>query len=224
MGLSPHGSADPRHHSVQHTTPTAPAGGVVWDLGDVLVRWSPVDAVAAGVGEVEARRFLAEFDFASWNHACDAGTSWDDALAVLERDHPRWLAHGRAYREHVGLALTGEVPGSADLLRTLDAAGVPQIALTNFSEELYRAHMPARFDFLRVFADVVVSGTEGLAKPDPAIYRLAAARIGLPLERLVFIDDRQVNVDAARSLGMTGVLFTDAEHLRADLRQRGLPV
>ncbi len=221
MGLSPHALPD---HPDHDTTPTAPAVGVVWDLGDVLVRWSPVAAVTAGVGESEARRFLAEFDFASWNHACDAGTSWDDALAVLERDHPRWVAHGRAYREHFGLALTGEVPGSVDLLRTLDAAGVRQVALTNFSDELYRAHMPARFDFLRLFADVVVSGSEGLAKPDPAIYRLAATRIGLPLERLVFIDDRQVNVDAARSLGMTGVLFVDAERLGADLRRAGLPV
>lgn len=65
--------------------------GVVWDLGNVLVEWEPLAAVAAGVGETEARRFLAEFDFGTWNAGCDAGREWSDALAELERDHPEWL-------------------------------------------------------------------------------------------------------------------------------------
>jgi 2-haloacid dehalogenase len=196
----------------------------VFDFGGVLIDWDPVPAVVAGVGEEEARRFFAEFDFDSWNFAQDAGRTWDDALAELARTHPHFLEHGRAYREHFAAALVGEIPGTAQVLRDLHAAGVPLIGLTNWSDELYHGHAPRLFDFLALFDDVVVSGTEQLAKPDPAIYRLAIERCGLPAEQLVFIDDRQVNVDAADALGMHGVLFTDAAELRSRLSALGLPV
>ncbi|MER5630397.1 HAD-IA family hydrolase [Streptomyces nitrosporeus] len=61
---------------------------------------------------------------------------------------------------------------------------------------------------------VVSSALEGVAKPDPAIYRIAAARAGVPVDRCLFVDDRQENVDAAVALGMTGVLFREPDGLR----------
>ncbi len=217
MGLSP----DPARSD--RTTPATEVAGVVWDLGNVLIDWQPLHAVAAEVGEAEARRFLDGFDFAAWNHACDAGRGWPDAIAELDRDHPQWSAHGRAYHAHFGAAL-GEIPGSVDVLRDLHAAGVPQCGLTNWSHELYHAHAPARFGFLGLLDHVVVSGTEQIAKPDPAIYLLAARRSGLPPEQLVFVDDKPGNVAAAEAVGMAGVVFTDAAALRADLRALGLPL
>jgi len=206
------------------STPSAAALGVVFDFGQVLIDWDPVRAIAAGVGRDEAERFLADFDFHAWNLACDAGRSWDDALAELERTHPQYAAHGRAYREHFAHALVGEIPGTAAIVRELHAAGVPLAGLTNWSDELYHAHAPQRFDVLGLLDDVIVSGTEKLAKPDAAIYRLVAERTGRPLSSWVFVDDRQVNVDAAVALGMDGIVFTDAASLRTALRERGLPL
>lgn len=180
--------------------------------------------MAAGVGESEARRFLEDFDFGAWNHACDAGRPWSDALTELERTHPQWASHGRAYYHHFPASLTGEVPGTVEVLRELRAAGVPQCGLTNWSDELFHAHAPARFPFLGLLDHIVVSGTEGVAKPHPRIYDIAAERSGLPLSRLVFVDDRADNVEGARALGMTGLVFTGADRLRADLAALGLPV
>jgi 2-haloacid dehalogenase len=121
-------------------------------------------------------------------------------------------------------SLAGEVPGSVDLVRELHAAGIPQWGLTNWSHELW-PNAPRRFGFLDELLDgVVVSGTEGVAKPDPAIFAITAERVGLPAERLVFVDDKQLNVEAARATGMEGIVFTDAETLRRDLRDRGFPV
>lgn len=202
---------------------TVDVAGVVWDFGGVLIGWDPFPAVAAGVGDAEARRFFDEFDFHSWNYACDAGLSWAEAMARLEREQPRWLAHGRAYVDNFPLSLTGEVPGTHDLIRELYAGGVRQFGLTNWSHELY-PHAPQSYAVLGLLADVIVSGTEKLAKPDPAIYRLAAERAGLPPEQLAFVDDKPANVAAARELGFHGLVFTDAATLRADLRALGLPV
>ncbi len=67
-------------------------------------------------------------------------------------------------------------------------------------------------------ADAVVSSAvEQVAKPDPAIYRIAADRAGVPLARCLFVDDRQENVDAAVALGMTGVLYREPADLRRAL-------
>lgn len=197
--------------------------GVVWDLGNVLIDWDPLAAIAAGVGEDEARQFLDAFDFRAWNHGPDSGGSWEDAEAWLDAEHPQWSAHGRSYRPHFARSLLGEVPGSVDLVRRLHRAGVPQWGLTNWSAELY-PHAPATFDFLTLLEDVVVSGVEGLAKPDPAIYELMATRTGHPLTELVFVDDRADNVAAAAACGMDALVFTDAETLRDDLLRRALPV
>ena len=108
-------------------------------------------------------------------------------------------------------------------MRELHAAGVPQWGLTNWSAELY-PHAPATFDFLELLEDVVVSGVEGLAKPDPAIYELLVERTGRPLGELAFVDDRADNIEAAAACGLRAFVFTDAASLRADLRGLGLPV
>jgi 2-haloacid dehalogenase len=201
------------------------ARGVVWDLGNVLIDWDPYAAIAAGVGPVEARRFLAadDFDFMAFNHGPDSGGSWADAEAEVRRTHPHWAEHALSYRANFTASLVGEVPGSVALVRELSAAGVPMWGLTNWSHELW-PHAPVLFDFLALLEDVVVSGTEGVAKPDPRIFEIVRARTGHDLAHLVFVDDRPANVEAAAEAGMDALVFTDAERLRRDLRARGLPV
>ena len=202
-----------------------PPAGVVLDLGNVLIDWDPYAAIAAGVGPAEARRFMDadDFDFMVYNHGPDSGDTWEDAEAAVARTHPHWTEHALAYRANFAESLLGEVPGTADIVRDLHAAGVPVLGLTNWSDELY-PHAPARFEVLGLFDDVVVSGTVGAAKPDPRAYQIVAERSGLPLDRLVFVDDRQTNVDAAAALGMHAILFTGAAGLRVALRECGLPV
>ena len=68
----------------------------------------------------------------------------------------------------------------------------------------------------------VVSGDEKLTKPDPAIYRLALKRWGLRAEDCIFIDDRADNVAGAESVGIDGVVFTDAGALRKALSLGGV--
>jgi 2-haloacid dehalogenase len=163
-----------------------------------------------------------DFDFMAWNHVQDAGGTWDDGVDAVRRSHPHWERHVLAYREHFEHSL-GEVPGTADLVQELSDAGVPMFGLTNWSHELY-PHAPRLFPVLDLLDDVVVSGTEKLAKPDPAIFELAVARTGLEASDLVFVDDSERNVAAAIEAGLDGILFTGADDLRTRLRERGLPV
>jgi putative hydrolase of the HAD superfamily len=67
------------------------------------------------------------------------------------------------------------------------------------------------------FDQVVSSARVGLAKPDPRIYRVAAERLGHRPEECIFVDDRAAFVDAAREIGLTGIVFVGAADLRARL-------
>ena len=205
-------------------TPT-PVEAVVFDLGNVLIRWHPHGAIAREVGPERASAFLAaeDFSFQAWNHEQDAGRSWAEAEALAVASHPHWEREIRAYRAHYPTSLLGPIEATVAVLEELHGHGIPLFALTNWSAELF-PHARERFAFLDLFADIVVSGDEGVAKPDPRIFTTLARRAGRELSACVFIDDSLRNVEAARAAGMDAIHFTDTGHLRSDLRRRGLPL
>src|SRR5664279_4547789 len=141
----------------------------VFDLGGVVVLWDPVPAVAAVVGQERAKHFVdgGKFDFGAWNHAQDAGRRWADAEAAATATHPDLAEEIAAYRRNFALSLRGLVPGTAVILRALRDRGVRLVALTNWSVETIH-HLPEAFpDVCALFDDIIVSGAEGVAKPDP---------------------------------------------------------
>ena len=198
---------------------------VVFDLGNVLITWDPHPAIAKAVGAEQATRFLADddFDFMAWNHQQDTGRSWGEGEAAAVISHPQWEPAIRAYRENFAESLVGAIEESVQILRELHAADIPLFALTNWSEELFPAAL-GRFDFLDLFEDIIVSGEEGVAKPDPEIFDTLHERIGHDLAACIFIDDNLRNVEAAAEAGLDAILFTDTGHLREDLAVRGLPL
>ena len=149
-----------------------------------------------------------DFDFLAWNHLLDAGARWADAAAgcttATRTGRPRrWPT-----ATHFALSIAEPIDANVAVLRDLHAAGVPLFALTNWSDELFPQAL-ARYDFLGLFDDIVVSGAEGLAKPDPAIFERLRERIGRPLEACVFVDDSAANVAAAAAAGLDAIRFTD---------------
>jgi len=197
---------------------------VVFDLGGVVVVWDPVPAIAAAVGETRAEHFVhgSEFDFAMWNHAQDSGRLWADAEAAAKASHPELAEEICAYRPNFALTLRGLVPGTAEILRALHDRGVRLVALTNWSAETIH-HGPEMFpEVFDLFDDIVVSGAEGVAKPDSEIFRILARRLSQPIDDVFFVDDNARNVEAARAAGMDAVRFTDAAALLEELRGRGL--
>jgi 2-haloacid dehalogenase len=117
--------------------------------------------------------------------------------------------------------MAGPVPGTVEILAELRAGGVPLYALSNWSAETFPRAL-ARFPFLGWFRGTVISGALRVAKPDPAIYRHLLDTFALRAADTVFIDDAPRNVEAARSVGMHALRFTDAAALRAALTDHGL--
>lgn len=205
------------------TRPDAGFDTVVFDLGGVLVDWNPRHLYRKLFDGDDAamERFLAEVCTGAWNEQQDAGRSWNEAIASLSAEHPAHAPLIAAYRSRWEEMLGAPMTDSIAVLGELRGRGTRLYALTNWSQETFPIALE-RFDFLHWFAGIVVSGEERLCKPDPAIFRRLLARFGIVPERTVYIDDAPRNVDAARQLGMHGVLFRDAAGLREALGQAGL--
>jgi 2-haloacid dehalogenase len=205
--------------------PIVPVEAVVFDLGNVLITWDPHPAIARAVGQEQATRFLGDpgFDFAAWNRQQDAGRSWEAGEDAAIESHPHWEPAIRGYRANFEESMTGVVEDTVQILRELHASGIPLYGLTNWSQELFPLAR-RRFGFLDLFEDIIVSGEEGVAKPDPAIFEILRERIGHGLAGCIFVDDSLANVAAARAAGLNAILFTDTGHLREDLAVRGLPL
>ena len=206
-----------------HRVTDLPLSTVVFDLGAVLIDWDPRyvyrDLFPGDDAGMEA--FLADVTSSTWNHQMDAGRPWADAVAELVQLHPERRQLIEAYWARWSDILRGDIPGSVAVLRELRERGVRLLALTNWSAETFPVARE-RFPFLGWFEGIVVSGEEGIAKPDPAIYRVLLERYEVDPARSLFVDDRAENIAAAESLGLTGHLFRSADALRADLVDKAL--
>jgi 2-haloacid dehalogenase len=196
----------------------------VFDLGGVVVVWDPVPAVAAVVGQERAEHFVhgGEFDFVAWNHAQDAGRSWADAEAAAIASHPDLAEEIAAYRPNFARSLRGLVPGTAGILAALHDRGVRLVALTNWSAETIHYGPEAFPEVFALFDEIIVSGAEGVAKPDRELFQVLERRLGLPIDGVLYVDDNVSNVDSARAAGMDAVHFTDAATLHKELQSRAL--
>lgn len=102
-------------------------------------------------------------------------------------------------------------------------AGVPLGILSNTCDPHWTFLVSQGYAILPgAFREIVLSHEEKTAKPDPAIYRVATNRAGVPPERIFFCDDLAPHIDAARDVGWDAELFVSAHTLAEQLARRGL--
>ncbi|MBR4773073.1 MAG: HAD family phosphatase [Bacteroidales bacterium] len=191
---------------------------VIFDFGNVLVQWCPDRVYGEYFGdEARAWWFFRHVIDLDWRQRIDAGESQDKCIAELQAKHPEYAEAIALYRDRWREMLVGEVPGMRELIEELKIQRYEIYGLTNWSMETFpeaREH----FGILQMIDRYVVSGAEGLVKPDPRLFQVLLDRYGLKAEECIFIDDNPDNVDAARQMGMEGIVFQGAEDLKEKLR------
>jgi len=103
----------------------------------------------------------------------------------------------------------------------LKERGLKTAILSNMGDSVL-VSLEREFDWLQRFDALVWSFQLKMAKPEPAIYRHVLKQLGTRPEETLFIDDKAVNIDAARALGMVAIEFSSVERLREDLIALGL--
>ena len=196
---------------------------VIFDVGKVLFEWDPRYLYERLIEDDQAlEAFLANVVTKEWHFQHDAGRPFAETSAELSERYPEHAELIALFGPRFNDTVPHAIPGMLEIVRELDAAGVPLFAITNFSGEFWPAWAEQHGELFDRFRDVVVSGDEKLVKPDPAIYALALKRFGLSGPDAVFVDDSPANVAGAREAGIHAVLFTGAEDFRAELVRFGL--
>lgn len=195
---------------------------VVFDLGNVLVRWDPERPYVKLIPDEAARaRFLGEVCNPDWLKGLDAGGEWRAAEEALIARHPDHAEMIRAFRRHWHDMVPYALGETVVILEELVDAGVDVTALSNIPSDTYLECFP-RFAFLHRFRGITASGEVGLVKPDLAIYEHHAKAFGLMPAATLFFDDMPYNVEAARQAGWNAEQFVDAARMRADLKRYGV--
>ncbi len=198
------------------------ADAVVFDLGGVLIDWDPRYLYRKLFAEpAEMETFLARICTSDWHRAHDLGADITESCRRLAALHPGYAAEIMAWAERGEEMVAGQFDAAVTVLSDLKAAGVRCYALSNMEPDLFAVRQ-ARFPFLEWFDGHVISGIEGVAKPDRRIFEILLRRHGLEPPATVFADDSAANVEAARELGIVALRYTSVGQLRQDLRALGL--
>jgi len=195
--------------------PAAPLN-LVFDLGQVMIRWEPVALVRRffpdRCGTDAQAQSLAQACFRSkaWSDF-DAGLLDTDGVALqLAQGIQEPLPRVRAMVVDIAHALT-PIDASVHLLAQLHqwrqsqkVTGLRLWYLSNMPEP-YADHLIKAHSYFHAFDGGVFSGRVKWAKPDPAIYAHAELVLGLEPAHTVFLDDHWPNVQAANERGWQGV-------------------
>ena len=195
---------------------------IVFDIGNVLVRWDPRLAFAPPLSMAEAEAFLVRTDFMARNLRADAGPRFSDPAAEIAdpADRARFASYVDRYADTVPDTITG----TWALMDRLRARQLQIHAITNWSAETWPVGVAAHPALGTAFGVTVVSGQEGVIKPDPRIFAILCNRTGLDAADCLFIDDSPPNVEGAKAAGWQAVRYLDPATLKADLGRLGVAV
>jgi len=198
---------------------------IVFDIGNVLVRWDSRGIVEAAFGlhgDAAHARWRTLFVEADIWRALNRGehTEAGAKRAFVEAGHCTEEEVGALWAAlYASLHLIEDTP---PLMARLKAAGYRLFALTDNVREIV-AHL-SQHDWWAMFEGVTNSAELGCLKPDPRMYAHVLEANGLVADETVFLDDMPGNVEGAQAAGMHAFVFTDAAQAERDLRTLGVAI
>ena len=194
---------------------------IVFDMGMVLLKYEPLEYCLKMVNDPKAAKAIYENLFCGneWVQVDSGVMTEAECITSVQKRIPQ-------YAEYVAPAMAdwpasmSAMPGMEGFVGKLKDKGYGLYVLSNTSPRFYE--FSKSYSVFRYFDGKIVSATEKLTKPDPAIYRLLCSRFRLLPEECVFVDDVQVNVDAARNIGMVAHRFEGVAELSTYFMSIGL--
>jgi putative hydrolase of the HAD superfamily len=186
---------------------------VIFDIGRVLIR---VDLARAMAGLSEAiplspdelwKALQNDPHWTDWQEGRISPRDWH--LHIIKR-----LGGTLSFEEFCeawNRALDPEPIQSEEFLSGL--AKKYKMAVLSNTDPIHMSHEEARYPFFRYFPVRIYSYRVGASKPNPLIYREALRECKVKAQEALFIDDVSAYVDAAKQLGMQGVVYTAPEQL-----------
>lgn len=194
---------------------------IIFDIGGVLVDFVPADAFRkTGAKEEDIKRLLdATVDSNLWNELDKGIIPESEIIAQMvagcedkEDEIRRFFDEGKEY-------VVEEFDYACNWLKSVKDEGFNVYLLSNYPESYFDLHERNKFQFIKHIDGKVVSAYEKCVKPDRKIYEILLERYNLVAEECIFIDDRIVNVEAAREIGIEAIQFTSYDDVCQKLRR-----
>ncbi len=194
---------------------------VIFDIGNVLVKWHPENLYDQLMSKDERRKFFAETDLHKMNDGIDHGDHWRDTVYAHAEKHPKHADMIRLWHDRWAEMATPAIPHSWHLLRQLRAKDIPVYALSNFGIETF-AYAETLYPILSEFDRKFISGHMRVTKPAARIYEMVEEDTGLSGAQILFADDRDENIEAAKEKAWQTHLFTTPDLFADHLVDAGL--
>lgn len=195
---------------------------VIFDIGNVMVRWSPVEIARLAFPEhadpAALREKLFREDF--WI-ALNKGQVTEEKVKQLYQQQSGLSADDAERLFYYVRESLIPLFRSQALLERIKSAGYGVYALTDNVNEIV-AYLKDKYDFWSLFDGAIVSAEEGCMKPSEQIYHCLFERYQLKPQECVFLDDMPHNVAGSKACGMDAIQFYSAEQAEIELKQRGL--
>lgn len=195
---------------------------VVFDIGNVVVRWAPLEIVRLTFGNIQSVEETTKSLFLSdtWLDLNRGVISESEAKLQYQQSHG--LSELECERLFYYVKQTQILLyGSVDLIKRVKAAGYRTYALTDNVHEIVK-HLKETYTFWSLFEGATVSAEVGLLKPQPEIYQSLLSQYALDAAETVFIDDMPYNVKGAETVGMSAIQFESSQQCEAELKLLGL--
>jgi len=195
---------------------------VVFDVGNVIVRWAPSEIVKLTFGEDDPADQLVTKIFQSdiWLNLNKGLVTEFQAKSQYQSEHGLSIIECDRlfyYVKHTQLLIFGSVA----LMGRLKAAGYGIYALADNVSEIV-TYLKDTYEFWDIFDGGLASSDIGSLKPEPEIFNALLSRYSLVAQETVFIDDMPYNVKGAESVGISGIRFKNSAQCEQALKAIGL--
>lgn len=192
---------------------------IIFDIGNVIVRWDPEGAVKSVLPEYNSQEFLKSIK-PIW---LDLNLGKYNEIEAIDLLHEQLniSKDNLVSLMHKFKTTQDPIPRTLELLKALKKQNYPLYSITDNIKEIIEYHK-MHSNFLKYFDDVISSNDIGILKPDPKSFMHLIEKYSLIPSECIFIDDLARNIDGAESVGMKGILFIDSKACEDELKKHGV--
>ncbi len=198
---------------------TSKIKNIVFDIGNVLVKWAPHELIKSVFPDRDPEAFLKQIRPA-WIDLNLGKISEAQAIILYHKQLNLSKDELQCFMNEVRKNQTF-IPGSIELLQKLYNLGFPLYSITDNIKEIMDYHK-ANSNFLQYFKGIISSSDVGILKPDKRIFQCLLDKYQLTAAESIFIDDLVQNVEGAKSVGMQAFQFIDAKSCEDELNKFGI--
>lgn len=193
---------------------------IIFDLGNVLLSWKPGDfLLKSGYPPDEAGRVLETvFRSREWFSLDNGDITRSEAIDLI-------VSKSVFRREEIAsffnlsTRIIFPLEENVKVLPALKKEGFRLYYLSNYPLEFFN-ETKSIYDFFNFFDGGIISAEVKISKPDPAIYKTFLSKFSLDPKECLYIDDMEINVRSAGSVGISGIHFSENDSLEEILKKR----